>query len=440
MVNFLTNRQEVSAILSYSDSYGIVSPDGYGAGSPFSVTPVTGIGGRVQVKGGYIIDSLLRAYKVPDTVLDIPNDGNFYFLKVSYAERNYEEGTVQVDANGNVSGTVSFVNLVRGQNSGVPTCIRFIKEDGTEPLNKGVYEVVDIVDNNNIILSSGVVIYPEAGLRVIVLGSIPMGRSFTDEQLEGIYTYDSYKYTLVQSEGRIPEKEDETEYWIARLQNVAGVVNIEEERTEFWHFAGGGGQITTWLFSVNPTPSDAEVWINDERRSSIRIRQGDTVHYVVYKYGYLLVDSTYTLVSGENVTLDVTLEVDPDAPTDAQITVATQSGDVSLGAVNLNNSMSIDRASASLTVEAGTAVQICAQAAPGCSFEHWLKDGVVYNSNPIQEVIADRDTVYTAVFREGVADYVDFMVVLGSGHEEFTVLTSAGNGSTEVFMVQEENS
>jgi hypothetical protein len=85
-------------------------------------------------------------------------------------------------------------------------------------------------------------------------------------------------------------------------------------------------------------------------------------------------------------------------------------------------------------------VQICAQAAPGCSFEHWLKDGVVYNSNPIQEVIADRDTVYTAVFREGVADYVDFMVVLGGGHEEFTVLTSAGNGSTEVFMVQEEDS
>ena len=31
-----------------------------------------------------------------------PDDGKFYWVKASAFERNYEEGSVQVDANGNV--------------------------------------------------------------------------------------------------------------------------------------------------------------------------------------------------------------------------------------------------------------------------------------------------------------------------------------------------
>ena len=169
----------------------------------------------------------------------LPIYQKYYWLKVGPDSHNYENGTVQVDTSGNVSGTVNFNGIVRGQSSGVPTCIRFVKEDGSQPLNNQVYQIVDIINNNNIVLASGVAFQAETQLRVIVLGSIPMGRRFTDEQLEGLYTFDTYKLTFVEepSAGTMPPK-NSNEYYIARVRNNGGSVTILDERTQYWTLGG----------------------------------------------------------------------------------------------------------------------------------------------------------------------------------------------------------
>ena len=149
MIGFLNEKPEVSAIFAASLSFGLVSPGGK-AGSAFKVTASTTLG-AINMVGGYVIGSDLKGYRVDNQLdLPVPNDQKYYWLKVGPDSHNYENGTVQVDTSGNVSGTVNFNGIVRGQSSGVPTCIRFVKEDGSQPLNNQVYQIVDIINNNNI--------------------------------------------------------------------------------------------------------------------------------------------------------------------------------------------------------------------------------------------------------------------------------------------------
>lgn len=252
MLSFLNDRDDISAVLSASVSYGIVS-SGSKAGSAFSVV-TSSKGNAVDIAGGYIITPANKAFKLANlSEFAIPADNKFYWIKLSPRERNYEDGTVQVDVSGNVSGNVSFNGVVRSQSSGVPTCIRFVKSDGSTPNNNHVYQVVNIVDDNNIVLSGGQVFVKESDLRVIVLGSISMGRRFTDEQLEGLYTFTDIAVSLVEetSAGETPEK-NEDEYYIARIRNNGGNIVWSDERSEFWSLGGGSTPTPT------PTPTGYE--------------------------------------------------------------------------------------------------------------------------------------------------------------------------------------
>lgn len=254
MLSFLEDRDDISAVLSSSLAYGIVSP-GAKAGTAFSIS-ISAKGNAVDIVGGYIIIPSNKAFRLPDTTeFAIPGDNQFYWLKISPRERNYEDGTVQVDVSGNVSGSVSFNGVVRSQSSGVPTCIKFVKSNGSTPKNNQVYQVVDIVDDNNIILSGGQAFVKESDLKVVVLGSIPMGRRFTDEQLEGLYTFTDVEISLVEevSIGQAPEKADD-EYYIARIKNNSGSIVWSDERSEFWSLGTGGGGDTP----TPPTPSGYE--------------------------------------------------------------------------------------------------------------------------------------------------------------------------------------
>ena len=82
----------------------------------------------------------------------------------------------------------------------------------------------------------------ESDLKVVVLGSIPMGRRFTDEQLEGLYTFTDVEVSLVEevSTGQAPQK-DNNEYYIARIKNNGGNIVWGDERSEFWSLGTGGG-------------------------------------------------------------------------------------------------------------------------------------------------------------------------------------------------------
>lgn len=250
MLSFFATAPLMKAVLQASYSFGMITndpskinpktvnkPDNEDALiDPFKVETGTNSGtikilpGMALTSQGNFID-----INVEDNI-SVPNDSSFYWVKIGYKTRNYEKGYVSVNSQGVVSGSVDFTGKVRGQSSSTPVSIRFEKQDGSVPLNNGVYQIVNVIDNQNLLLTSASTFVAESNLRVIVLGTLPLGGVLTQEQRDGLYTYDDYVISLVPeaSLSTPPEKEAD-EYYIARVQNSGGSVSVYNEvKSEYW--------------------------------------------------------------------------------------------------------------------------------------------------------------------------------------------------------------
>lgn len=250
MLSFFVTAPLMKAVLQASYSFGLITndpskinpktvnkPDNEDALiNPFKVETGTNSGtikilpGMALTSQGNFID-----INVEDNI-SVPNDSSFYWVKIGYKTRNYEKGYVSVNSQGVVSGSVDFTGKVRGQSSSTPVSIRFEKQDGSVPLNNGVYQIVNVIDNQNLLLTSASTFVAESNLRVIVLGTLPLGGVLTQEQRDGLYTYDDYVISLVPeaSLSTPPEKEAD-EYYIARVQNSGGSVSVYNEvKSEYW--------------------------------------------------------------------------------------------------------------------------------------------------------------------------------------------------------------
>lgn len=317
MIGFFDNNIVWRSILAVSKSFGLVSP-GSVPGVEFTVEKST-TAGCVNIVGGYVIPGVnINPFEVPDiTDFRIP-DGDWW-LKVSKRVVNYEEGTVQIDAYGNVSGTVDFTGVVRSQSSGVPTCVRFVKvaDDGTvtPASNDKIYQVLNILDKNTIQLSSGYVFTPESDLKIVVLGSIPLGRKFTDEQQnEGLYTFDSYALTLVPATDEIPIR-NEGEYIIARITASSGIVNEIDQSCRgveayctYWSLGvggGGGGGTEFYTLKINASPSTAQVVMNGIVRSSVTVQTGTSVSWEVSAPNFTSQSGTEVVTADKTLTISL---------------------------------------------------------------------------------------------------------------------------------------
>lgn len=250
MLSFLVTAPLMKAVLQVSYSFGMITNDPSKINpntvnkpanednlvDPFKVETGTNSGtikilpGMALTSQGEFID-----INVEDNIA-VPNDSNFYWVKIGYQTRNYEKGYVSVNSQGIVSGSVNFSGKVRGQSSSTPVSIRFEKQDGSVPLNNGIYQIVNVIDNQNLLLTSASTFVAESNLRVIVLGTLPLGGVLTSEQRNGLYTYDDYVISLVPevSVSTPPEKEAD-EYYIARVQNSGGTVSVSNEvKSEYW--------------------------------------------------------------------------------------------------------------------------------------------------------------------------------------------------------------
>lgn len=333
MVGFFDNSIVLKSIIATSKSFGLVSP-GSLPGTPFTVS-MSSKEGCIDIKGGYVIPSAdINPFMVPDiTGLTVPNGD--WWVKISPNTVNYEEGTVQIDENGNVSGTVNFMGVVRSQSSGVPTCVRFCKVDENGNVlaatNDRIYQVLNIVDSTTIQLSSGYPFTPESGLKVIVLGSIPLGRRFTDEQQnEGLYTFDSYRVSFVPAGDQIPVR-SVGENIIARVtasNGSIGSVDTSCRGVEFyctyWSLWVAGTPLPNFTFTIDPTPSNARVIMNGIERRSMTVVSGTSVIWEVSSPSYN--SQSGVEVVTENKSLDVVLEEIIGAFEDFEVKTADGSG------------------------------------------------------------------------------------------------------------------
>lgn len=198
-------------------------------------------GGTIKILPGMAVNALGQVINLTSIYdnLTVPSDSVYYWLKVGYSTKNYENGLVSINQKGVVTGTVDFSGKVRGQSGKTPVAIRFMKDDGSQPLNNGVYEIVNVIDNKNLVLTSESDFVAESNLQVIILGTIPLGKVFTDKQLEGLYTYDYYTFSLVQEVTlEQPPTKSSNEFYLARVRNNGGTVSVDNTvKSEFWSLA-----------------------------------------------------------------------------------------------------------------------------------------------------------------------------------------------------------
>lgn len=252
MQGFLQNSLLGKILIATSYSYGIVTnnpkkidpdfilSDTFVDNNALEVEQGTQVG-TVKILPGMTVNSLGQVVNLTNIYdnFAIPADSVYYWLKVSYATKNTENGYVSVNQKGAVTGNVNFSGKVRGQSGKTPVAIRFVKGDGSQPLNNGVYEIVNVIDNQNLILTSESDFVAETNLQVIILGTIPLGKVFTDTQLAGLYTYDYYQFDLVQETTleELPAK-SVNEFYIARVRNNGGTVSIDNTvKSEYWTLA-----------------------------------------------------------------------------------------------------------------------------------------------------------------------------------------------------------
>jgi hypothetical protein len=163
--------------------------------------------------------------------IEIPNTGQWYWIKIKYNKVNYEEGTVSIDINGNLTGAGTyFTDVLRGQPN-FTTKIKFINAS----LNTLEYDVVEVISDGSAILSGD--FQAENNLQYAVIGTFTPGFvPSSDDKL--IYEYDNVTISLVSenpdSPNMPPTKINSEEFFLARVGVSGMTIVLQDKRSEFW--------------------------------------------------------------------------------------------------------------------------------------------------------------------------------------------------------------
>jgi hypothetical protein len=192
------------------------------AGTPFN---------EVVVNKGFAIDSngdlILNSKNVN---IAIPNDNLWYWVKIAHKYSSVEKGTLSIDILGNVTGVgTEFTKILRGQPN-FPSKIKFTNSING---NADEYEVVKVVDDNNLIIQGDFT--SETNLKYEVIGTFTPGFVVNDSNKK-IFRYDSVEISLVKETTLneqptfIPNKE----FFIARVRNSGVNLSLQDKRINWW--------------------------------------------------------------------------------------------------------------------------------------------------------------------------------------------------------------
>lgn len=175
----------------------------------------------VIINSGIAFDSNLnRIYLGENKELVIPNTGVPQWIVISYATTNDEVGTVNISAQGALSGNgTKFLSVLRGQPN-FPTKVKFNSKVNTEE-----YEVVDVSSDTIATLTGA--FKAENGLKYQVIGTFTPGFQPNDFD-KTIYEYDSCKIDIIESEDK-PEV-SEGQFIVACITYVNGTISVSDER------------------------------------------------------------------------------------------------------------------------------------------------------------------------------------------------------------------
>lgn len=224
----------------------------------------------VIINAGIAFDSELnRIYLEENKELKLTNTGVPQWIVISYATTHNEVGTVNISAQGNLSGNgTKFLDVLRGQPN-FPTKVKF-----DSSINTGEYEVVDVTSNTMATLTGA--FSAENNLKYQVIGTFTPGFQPNDED-KRIYEYDSCRIDIIESEDK-PEVA-EGQYIVACVTFVNGVVGVSDERIRnlFNYEVKIDDDINTDTLKSDPFVALRQTTIRGDKMLDIQFEWGYTI-------------------------------------------------------------------------------------------------------------------------------------------------------------------
>ena len=273
LMSFIRDNPALFLFVSNAQSFGIVQQ-----GASLTLDPAF----KIQVgtnantiklgTGSYALDrngNLI--YQRAFDNLPIPTDDTWYWVKISHRYDNYEQGFVNLAADGTLSGVgTTFTDVLRGNSSGFPTKVKFYiqDEDGslTPANNSGIYEITSVAGDNTAIVSGSFV--AEDNLRYVVLGAFSARTSIGSITSQGIYSYDSCNVEFIEEETTdTPPTTDFVtgeDFYVARIKSDGATVSVEDKRVSYYFRLNFGDIIVSNKANINASnlaAPDILVWL-----------------------------------------------------------------------------------------------------------------------------------------------------------------------------------
>lgn len=180
----------------------------------------------VTIQPGIAFDSEMniiqmdKAIDISVPVAQLSGDAKYWFI-LKHSTNHYEEGTVNVTADGALTGNgTDFLSVLRGQPD-FPTKVRL-----ESTVNTGDYEVITVSSATSAIIAGSFM--PESGLKYSVIGTFTPG-FIPNNSDELIYEYDSYQVE-VRISAEEPTLDAGNEFLICCVDYVNATMRIQDYR------------------------------------------------------------------------------------------------------------------------------------------------------------------------------------------------------------------
>ncbi len=279
---FLRDDISFNTIVANTIQFGIIQTNFTGFDDNFFVEQGTATGSiqfAKAVSQALDIDGNLIRLLARDNIA-LTDDSNWYWVRISADQRRFEQGTVSINVNGEMTGLgTAFTDVLRGQATDVPVKVRFITATGGSANNNGTYEVVTVTDNTNALLTGPSTVFEvDTAVNMIVIGTLPIGEIVSTSQREGLYIYDSCAVDLIQettldTPPDLPVDGASRFFYVARVQRNGTMVTVQDQRDlddTYWKFNVPGIQGAVLSRTVSaPAGADQYLFVGSLAQTSV---------------------------------------------------------------------------------------------------------------------------------------------------------------------------
>jgi hypothetical protein len=242
LMSFIKDNPALFLFLSSTQSFGIIQQS-VALDPSFKIEVGTNSNSLKMVTDSYALDKNgnLIYQRAFDNLPILTTDSTWYWVKISHRYDNYEEGYVDIAADGTLSGVgTAFTEVLRGASSGFPVKLKFYTQEANGTLisatNSGIYEVVSVASDLVAVIAGDVTV--ETHLRYIVLGAFSIKTSIAEITSTGLYSYDSCNIEFIAEEitdtPPVTGYTENEDFYLARVNSDGATVTVQDKRLDYY--------------------------------------------------------------------------------------------------------------------------------------------------------------------------------------------------------------